>query len=181
MNKKEYNKALKDPKWISKRDKIKSRDGHKCTKCGSKKSLQVHHTYYLIRKMPWEVPDSCLVTLCGVCHEKEHEGRDIVTFMRHNPPKPTRKEKRKNKSKPKAKTPKVNNTPQKPKKITEYLYVAVKSKSGSKVFSQLGEWRQYMTEVCGTVKGFNDRNLADHWLRQGVAGKAKKSNRKKKK
>ena len=129
--------------------------------------------------MPWEVPDDCLVTLCGVCHEKEHEGKDIVTFMRHKPPKLTRKEKRKNK--PKAKTLKVNNAPQKPKVITEYLYVAVKGKSGSKVFSQLGDWKSFMREVNGMVKGFNDRNLADHWLRQGVAGKAKKSNRKKKK
>lgn len=179
MNKKEYNKALKDPLQIAKRNKIKNRDCNKCTKCGSKKSLQVHHTYYLIGKMPWEVPDSCLVTLCRVCHEKAHEGRDISSFMRHNPPKPTRKEKRKNK--PKTKKSKTNNLPQKPKEITEYLYVAVKSKNGSKVFNQLGEWKKFAREVGGTSKGFNDRNLADHWLRQGVAGKAKKSNKKKKK
>jgi hypothetical protein len=49
------------------------------------------------------------------------------------------------------------------------------------VFNQLGEWKKFAREVGGTSKGFNDRNLADHWLRQGVAGKAKKSNKKKKK
>ena len=37
--------------------------------------------------MPWEVPDDCLITLCDVCHEKEHEGRNISTFVRKSPPK----------------------------------------------------------------------------------------------
>lgn len=87
MNKEDYQKALKSIKWVTKRNKIKKRDGNKCTKCGSTKSLHVHHTYYLKDKMPWEVPDECLVTLCKICHEKAHEGREIKSFFRVNPPK----------------------------------------------------------------------------------------------
>lgn len=77
MNKEEYRKLLKSPKWINKRNLIKNRDCHKCVKCGSKKQLEVHHTYYLSGKMPWEVPDECLVTLCRVCHRKEHKDKII--------------------------------------------------------------------------------------------------------
>lgn len=87
MTKEEYQKALKSPKWKTKRKKILERDNYTCTKCDSKKSLHVHHTYYLIGKMPWEVPDGCLITLCKVCHEKEHKGKDIKSFARKSPPK----------------------------------------------------------------------------------------------
>nr|DAI89493.1 MAG TPA: HNH endonuclease bacteriophage, HNH Endonuclease, DNA.52A [Caudoviricetes sp.] len=87
MNKEEYNKALKHPRWLAKRDKIKRRDGYKCVKCSCKDDLHVHHTYYLPDKMPWEVPDDCLITLCKVCHENEHKDRDIKSFLRTAPPK----------------------------------------------------------------------------------------------
>lgn len=90
MNKKEYSEALKSPKWLSKRRRIKNRDGHKCVKCNCKENLHVHHTYYLRGKMPWEVPDECLITLCEICHEKEHRGRDISTFVRDAAPKQTK-------------------------------------------------------------------------------------------
>lgn len=79
MNKEEYRELLKSPKWLEKRDLIKDRDGHKCVKCGSKKQLEVHHTYYLSGKMPWEVPDECLITLCRICHRKEHKDKIIST------------------------------------------------------------------------------------------------------
>ena len=46
--------------------------------------------------MPWEVPDDCLVTLCRICHRKEHKDKIIPikneTFEREVP-----KKKRKNK------------------------------------------------------------------------------------
>lgn len=95
MNKKEYSEALKSPKWLAKRNKIRKRDNYKCVYCDSKEELHVHHKYYLSGKMPWEVPDECLITLCKVCHTKEHEGKDIKSFLKKNPPK----------SKPKAKKP----------------------------------------------------------------------------
>jgi len=105
MNKEEYQKALKSIKWITKRNIIKERDGHKCVKCGHKDKLEVHHTYYLSGKMPWEVPDDCLITLCHICHEKEHKGRDISTFMRNKPPKQKEVKKPAIKKKVKHKTP----------------------------------------------------------------------------
>ncbi len=47
-----YYKLLKHPKWFRKRDSVLERDHHKCTVCGSKKNLQVHHTYYVRDNMP---------------------------------------------------------------------------------------------------------------------------------
>jgi len=101
MNKKQYQQALKSPEWLAKREKIKKRDGYKCVKCDCKEQLHVHHKYYLPDKMPWEVPDDCLITLCKVCHEKEHKGRDIMSFVRATPSnkKKLRKDKKKRKSK----------------------------------------------------------------------------------
>lgn len=97
MNKEEYQKALENSKWKRKRNYIKKRDGYKCTKCGEKESLHVHHTYYLVGKMPWEVPNDCLITLCSGCHEKEHEGRDISSFVRTEPPNKKKSVKKKKK------------------------------------------------------------------------------------
>lgn len=37
------------------------------------KGLNVHHTYYIEGKKPWEYEDSALVTLCENCHKKRHE------------------------------------------------------------------------------------------------------------
>ena len=54
------------------RYRVISRDGFKCTKCGSKKNLHVHHVQR--RKVSPELvydPDNC-VTLCAKCHEDEH-------------------------------------------------------------------------------------------------------------
>ena len=82
MTKKEYRKALKSPKWEAKRKVILKRDKHSCVKCGCKKGLHVHHKYYLIGKMPWEVPNDCLITLCNICHKKEHEGKNISSFVK---------------------------------------------------------------------------------------------------
>ncbi len=87
MNKKEYRELLQREEWKNKRDSILIRDNHKCVKCGCKNKLHVHHTYYLIDKMPWQVPDDCLITLCSTCHKKEHKGKSINSFVRKSPPK----------------------------------------------------------------------------------------------
>lgn len=97
MTKEEYYDALKSPQWIEKRNRIKKRDGYTCVKCKSKKELHVHHTYYLRDKMPWQVPDDCLITLCKICHKKEHENKPISSFYRNKPPKEKVKNKDKNK------------------------------------------------------------------------------------
>ena len=109
MNKEEYSKALKSPEWIIKRDKIKKRDGYKCVKCSCNEELHVHHKYYLPDKMPWEVPDDCLITLCRVCHEKEHRGRDISSFIRTTPPNKKKQTKTDKKEKV-SKTPSISRT-----------------------------------------------------------------------
>ncbi len=94
MNRRDYIKALKAPEWKEKRQIILKRDNYKCVVCNCKDNLHVHHKYYLEGKMPWEVPDDCLVTLCKTCHEKEHEGKNIQTFIRRKKvPRKNKKEK----------------------------------------------------------------------------------------
>lgn len=34
--------------------------------------------------MPWEYPDSALITLCPKCHKKEHEGKNIMEYTKKN-------------------------------------------------------------------------------------------------
>ena len=124
MTKEEYYEALKSPQWIDKRERIKKRDGYTCTKCGCKDKLQVHHTYYLRGKMPWQVPDDCLITLCRSCHKKEHEGKPISSFYRNKPP----KEKTKNKAKGKKVTKKRSNNLSKEDLELQKKYNEIKKK-----------------------------------------------------
>ena len=64
-----YTELLRDPRWQRKRLEILERDEWRCTDCGdSTTNLQVHHRRYLYGKMPWEVPDHWLETLCESCH-----------------------------------------------------------------------------------------------------------------
>lgn len=79
----DYKKQLKTKQWKDKRAIIKKRDKNQCTKCKSKKCLQVHHLYYTKGKMAWEYPDEALVTLCEVCHKLEH-GITDDTFYNTN-------------------------------------------------------------------------------------------------
>mgnify|MGYP002409690288 FL=1 len=67
-----YTDELLDPKWRRKRMTILKRDGFKCTVCGSKKELSVHHTYYKNGAKPWNYPSKALLTLCQDCHYKFH-------------------------------------------------------------------------------------------------------------
>ena len=68
----QYRELLKENKWKHKAKEIRARDGNKCTICGAKGRLQVHHLYYVDGNMPWEYPNEAMVTLCSVCHRKEH-------------------------------------------------------------------------------------------------------------
>jgi len=74
----DYNKQLQNRKWGEKSIEIRKRDKSKCTKCFSKRNLQVHHTYYVGFKylLPWEYPNDSLITLCEKCHHKEHFDED---------------------------------------------------------------------------------------------------------
>ena len=68
-----YEEWLQDEEWQKKRLRILRRDNFCCKICASKEELNVHHRYYIHKYLPWEYPDSALVTLCQSCHEMVHE------------------------------------------------------------------------------------------------------------
>lgn len=74
----DYYNLLKDFRWIKKRNIIFKRDGRRCTVCGSKKNLQVHHTYYIDGSLPWNYPDYSLMTVCRDCHKTYHEYHELI-------------------------------------------------------------------------------------------------------
>jgi 5-methylcytosine-specific restriction endonuclease McrA len=88
MTKSEYAKLLTDPRWNEVRIRILKRDNFTCRSCkASGVRLNVHHKIYVEGKMPWEVPDKFLRSLCDECHAKAHEGRLISSFIRKKVPK----------------------------------------------------------------------------------------------
>jgi hypothetical protein len=73
-----YLEKLTDPRWKRKALKIIKRDGYKCTVCGGKNKLEVHHTfYYDDYPDPWIYPDESLLTVCRKCHKEHHEFNEI--------------------------------------------------------------------------------------------------------
>ena len=82
-----YELLLNRPEWKAKVIEIKNRDGNKCTYCGSTLNLQVHHKYYSRYPngqfvMPWDYPNSILITLCDKCHKRVHSTKQIKTYYR---------------------------------------------------------------------------------------------------
>lgn len=64
-----YAIKYKDPRWQRKRLEVMQRDGFACICCGEgEEMLNVHHSYYVAGRDPWEYPDSSLITLCQSCH-----------------------------------------------------------------------------------------------------------------
>lgn len=49
-----------------------------------KEELNVHHTYYIQGKEPWEYRDEALITLCRSCHKEEHETKNIPIYNNEN-------------------------------------------------------------------------------------------------
>ena len=92
-----YIKYLNSLQWFYIRKRIIKRDGNKCTKCGAKKSLHVHHITY---DNLFNENDEDLITLCAACHMKEH-GREKPIKKKHK-----KKAKRKVKKRVKAIKPK---------------------------------------------------------------------------
>jgi 5-methylcytosine-specific restriction endonuclease McrA len=83
MTKSEYAKLLLESRWNEVRLRILHRDNLSCRGCGAFNCrLSVHHKIYIEGKMPWEVPDKYLVSLCDICHTKAHENRLISSFIR---------------------------------------------------------------------------------------------------
>ncbi len=95
-----YIELLKNPKWKLKSQKILKRDNYKCTVCGSKKYLQIHHTYYFEDyPEPWLYPNDSLITLCNNCHIKWHLQHENEIKKRPVKGKLRRKKRRKQKIK----------------------------------------------------------------------------------
>lgn len=70
---KSYSEKLRDPRWQRKRLEVMNRDEFKCTKCGNGAvTLNVHHKKYRNGLNPWDYDLTELLTLCEVCHGKEH-------------------------------------------------------------------------------------------------------------
>lgn len=74
-----YSELLRNPFWQKKRLEIFERDEWTCQKCGDTfNNLQVHHLGYMYDTMPWEYPNSMLVTYCELCHEKVEFMKKVV-------------------------------------------------------------------------------------------------------
>lgn len=67
-----YNRLLKDKRWKEFRLKVMSVRGNKCECCGGTHILQIHHTFYISGKMPWEYNIDDMRVLCKECHQRIH-------------------------------------------------------------------------------------------------------------
>lgn len=76
FKKKNYRKYLESPEWKAKRLEALNHYGRKCSICGAKQRLRVHHkTYGSLGNEPMKH----LAVLCEDCHAVEHEGKPAVT------------------------------------------------------------------------------------------------------
>ena len=67
-----YNRLLEDKRWKEFRLKVLSERGNKCEFCGGTDVLQIHHTFYIRGKMPWEYDINDMRVLCKKCHQRIH-------------------------------------------------------------------------------------------------------------
>ena len=67
-----YNRLLEDKRWKEFRLKVMSERGNKCECCGGTNILQIHHTFYIGGKMPWEYDIKDMRVLCKKCHQRIH-------------------------------------------------------------------------------------------------------------
>lgn len=42
--------------------------------------LEVHHLYYILNRLPWEINDDGLITLCNKCHEELHFSEKVPVY-----------------------------------------------------------------------------------------------------
>jgi len=67
-----YAQLLETVEWSELRLRILEKYGCRCNGCGDNFVIQVHHLYYVMRKLPWDYPDEALVPLCIKCHSELH-------------------------------------------------------------------------------------------------------------
>jgi tetratricopeptide (TPR) repeat protein len=66
-----YHEKLSHPKWQKKRLEILQYANWRCQLCGnSEDELHVHHSHYEKNRDPWDYPNSSLIAVCKICHEK---------------------------------------------------------------------------------------------------------------
>jgi 5-methylcytosine-specific restriction endonuclease McrA len=65
-----YGEYMRSEDWSRKREKILARDKRRCTSCGGIQNLHVHRLTY--NRLGHERLTD-LITLCDICHDKEHE------------------------------------------------------------------------------------------------------------
>lgn len=76
-----YQDLLNCFEWQFKRLKILYRDKFSCNDCKKMSYLlHVHHKFYLVNHLPWEIDDQALVSLCRDCHAKRHEIENIPIY-----------------------------------------------------------------------------------------------------
>lgn len=69
---KHYEHLLKDERWKLFRLRVMSERGCSCECCGGTDILQIHHTFYIMGKMPWEYDIKDMRVLCKKCHQRIH-------------------------------------------------------------------------------------------------------------
>ncbi len=78
QNAPDYLAYLQSPQWRAKRDRARKLAGYRCSRCPSKRDLQVHHLTYERLGAEW---DSDLAVLCQNCHQAEHRANpDKISY-----------------------------------------------------------------------------------------------------
>jgi hypothetical protein len=75
-----YEDKLKDPRWTTKAQLVKTRADLRCEDCGVKSPyLEAHHCWYRYGFEPWQYPLDAFRALCAACHKArapiEHDAR----------------------------------------------------------------------------------------------------------
>lgn len=72
----------KRPEWQRKRLEVMEDRDFTCEQCGTtEKTLNVHHTFYLKNRKPWEYPSESLRCLCEECHQLRHAHADELKLL----------------------------------------------------------------------------------------------------
>ena len=67
-----YKHLLKDKRWKEFRLKVMSERGSRCECCGGTDILQIHHTFYISGKLPWEYDINDMRVLGKKGHQRIH-------------------------------------------------------------------------------------------------------------
>lgn len=68
-----YKTRFGDIEFVVMKDRVKERDGYKCSRCGSRVCLIIHHKHRRTDHPEEMLDEDNLITLCESCHKKEHE------------------------------------------------------------------------------------------------------------